>query len=159
MDEDRRALAVFRQYVIAASTGIGGTISPSGNVTVAPENDKTFTITPHEGYAIEDVKVDGNSIGAETTHTFTNVTEDHTIAASFARQYVIAASTGIGGTISPSGNVTVAPENDKTFTITPHEGYAIEDVKVDGSSIGAETTHTFTNVTPPPPPPPPRITP
>ncbi len=91
--------------------------------------------------------MDGNSIGAETTYTFTNVTEDHTIAASFARQYVIAASAGTGGTIEPSGNITVISGSDKAFTITPEEGYVIEDVRVDGNSIEAETTYTFTNVT------------
>jgi len=45
---------------------------------------KTYTITADPGYHIEDVLVDGASVGAVTSYTFTNVTANHTIAASFA---------------------------------------------------------------------------
>ena len=44
----------------------------------------SFTITPVAGYHVADVLVDGASAGAITGYTFTNVTANHTIAASFA---------------------------------------------------------------------------
>ena len=67
-----------------------------------------------------DVLVDGVSVGAVTSYTFTNVTANHTIAASFAIDtYTITASAGANGTISPSGHVTVNYGANQTFTITP----------------------------------------
>jgi len=73
-------------YTITATAGTGGTISPSGAVTVKSGDSVTFTITPNSGYIISDVKVDGKSIGAVTSYTFTNVTANHTIEATFEKQ-------------------------------------------------------------------------
>jgi len=135
-------------YTITASAGSGGSISPSGTVTINYGDSKTFTITPDKGYKISDVKVDGKSVGAVSTYTFENVTSDHTIEATFAiNTYTITASAGSGGSISPSGAVTVKSGDSATFTITPNSGYVISDVKVDGKSVGVVTSYTFTNVT------------
>lgn len=72
-------------YVITASAGNGGTISPNGNVSVVRGSDKVFTITAKDGYRISNVIVDGESVGAVSTYTFRNVTTKHTIAASFIK--------------------------------------------------------------------------
>jgi len=70
-------------HLIAASTFTGGSISPGGNVFVAEGASQTFTITPNHGYTIASVVVDGSSVGTGSTYTFTNVTGDHTISATF----------------------------------------------------------------------------
>ena len=70
-------------YIIIASAGPHGSISPSGNVTVNQGSDKLFTITSDAGYQIADVLVDGSLIGAVSSYTFTNITEDHSISAAF----------------------------------------------------------------------------
>ena len=71
--------------IITATAGANGTISPSGEVEVPKGEDKTFTITPNDGYHIQDVKVDEKSVGAVKEYTFKDVTEPHTIHATFAR--------------------------------------------------------------------------
>jgi len=134
-------------FTITAYAGAGGSISPSGSVSVTDGEDQTFIIAPNTGYYISAVVVDGTSVGAVATHTFTNVTSNHTIAASFSIfTYTITATAGSGGSISPSGSVSVNYGATQTFTITPNSGYNVADVKVDGSSVGAVTTYTFTNV-------------
>ncbi len=70
-------------HTITATAGTGGTISPSGSVSVSENSSRTFTITASAGYAISDVRVDGASVGARSTYTFTNVTADHVIEARF----------------------------------------------------------------------------
>jgi hypothetical protein len=50
------------------------------------------------------------------------------------------------GSISPSGNVVIIEGEDQTFDITPDPGYQVANVNVDGSSVGAVTQYTFTNV-------------
>ncbi len=72
-------------YTITATAGAGGQISPADKVSVTSGSSKTFTITAHTGYVIDDVLVDGKSVGAVGTYTFDKVTKAHTIEARFAQ--------------------------------------------------------------------------
>jgi hypothetical protein len=81
-----KATFTVKTYTIKATAGTGGSITPSGTVKVNYGANKTFAITPNSGYEILDVKVDGVSKGAITTYTFTNVTANHTISATFRRK-------------------------------------------------------------------------
>jgi len=75
-------------YAIMASAGTGGSITPSGNTSVAHGSDKTYTIAANDGYEIEDVLVDGVSVGAVSAYTFKNVKKAHTITVSFKKAVV-----------------------------------------------------------------------
>ena len=75
----------YSYYTIKATAGVGGSISPSGNVSVREGRDQTFTITPDKGYAVANVKIDGNSIGAVKSYTFENVSRTHTIEVIFMK--------------------------------------------------------------------------
>ena len=75
----------YSYYTIKATAGAGGSISPSGNVSVREGRDRTFTITPDKGYAISNVKIDGKSIGAVKSYTFENVRRTHTIEVIFTK--------------------------------------------------------------------------
>ncbi|WP_418691086.1 S-layer homology domain-containing protein [Agathobaculum sp.] len=75
----------YSYYTIKATAGAGGSISPSGNVSVREGRDRTFTITPDKGYAISNVKIDGKSIGAVKSYTFENVRRNHAIEVIFTK--------------------------------------------------------------------------
>ena len=83
----------YSYYTIKATAGTGGSISPSGNVSVREGGDQTFTITPDKGYAVSTVKIDGKSIGAVKSYTFENVSRTHTIEVIFVKG-TASASTG-----------------------------------------------------------------
>ncbi|SSC13327.1 conserved protein of unknown function [Mesotoga infera] len=220
-DETVNVILTKKTYTITATAGAGGNINPAGSVQVEHGSNRLFNITPNTGYEIEDVKVDGVSIGAVSTYNFTNVTTNHTIHATFQlksytivvsanppaggsvsgggnythgdtvnlvaaanegyefvnwtengvqvstnaaysftatanrtlvanfrlKTYTITATAGTGGSINPAGSVNVTHGSNQSFTITPDTGYDIEDVKVDGVSIGAVSSYTFNNVT------------
>lgn len=140
-------------YVITATAGSHGTISPSGPVTVTRNENLSFDINARLGYVITNVQVDGIDIGLPTwatdyTYTFFNVTSDHTITAGFDTYWhVITASADANGSISPSGVVTVSDGADQSFTITPNTGYTISMVLVDNVPDAVATRYTFSNVT------------
>ena len=67
---------VAQKYTITAT---------AGEVSVKEGASQTFAITASEGYAIADVLVDGQSVGAVDSYTFENVTANHTIAALFTK--------------------------------------------------------------------------
>ena len=75
----------YSYYTIKATAGAGGSISPSGNVSIREGRDQTFTITPDKGYAVANVKIDGKSIGAVKSYTFENVRRTHTIEVIFMK--------------------------------------------------------------------------
>jgi hypothetical protein len=86
-------------YTLTAAPATGGTITPSGSTAISQGSSQTYTITPGSGYKIAGVTVDGTAVGAVSTYTFSNVTANHTIAASFA-----SSSTGGTGTLASSGS-------------------------------------------------------
>ena len=118
-------VSVHNQFTIAASADTGGSISPSGSVDVNYGADQSFAIDPDTGYHVADVLVDGVSVGAVTSYEFKNITETHTIAASFAiNTYTLTYSAGPHGSITGSSPQTVAWDADGSeVTATPAEGY------------------------------------
>ena len=88
----------YSNYTIKATAGAGGSISPSGDVSVREGEDQTFTITTDEGYAVADVKIDGKSIGAVNSYAFENVGRTHTIEVIFV-EGTASASTGDSGNL------------------------------------------------------------
>lgn len=140
---------VVKSFGVNASAGANGTVTPAGTTSVNCGNNQTYTIAPASCYHVLDVLVDGVSVGAVTSYTFTNVQAAHTISATFALNSSsnIVASAGANGGISPSGTTAVTCGANQTYTITPNAGYVVASVVVDGSSVGAVTTYTFTSVT------------
>jgi hypothetical protein len=87
-----------KTFAITAAAGEGGTISPA-TANVASGKNQTFTITPNAGYKVKDVLVDGKSVGAVSSYTFSKVDAAHTIAATFEKtsQDVLANYTDVSG--------------------------------------------------------------
>jgi quinol monooxygenase YgiN len=78
------SFAAIPSYTLTASAGANGAISPSGSIQVIQGASQTFTITANTGYTVSAVAVDGTSVGAVTSYTFSNVQAAHSISASFA---------------------------------------------------------------------------
>lgn len=134
-------------YTLISSAGIGGAISPSGTLSAVEGSSQTYLITADSGYAISDVTVDGVSVGPVGSYVFSDLDADHTISAVFEKtNHTIMASAGVGGAISPSGQVTVVAGDDQIFTLTASDGYQVDDLFVDGVSQGALNSYNFANV-------------
>ncbi len=134
-------------YTIIATSDIGGSLSPS-EASVRQNSSKTFIITPDKGYKISDVLIDGVSIGIVKQYTFINVTGNHTIHAEFIpiTTYNITTNASEGGRITPQSKVVNEGDNI-TIRIMPEKGYKINDVIIDGISVGARPVYTFRNIT------------
>lgn len=73
-------------FTIDAYADVNGIIAPSGYITLDKGYSIDFNIIPDSGYDISDVVVDSISEGALTSKTFSNISANHTISASFAAQ-------------------------------------------------------------------------
>lgn len=142
----------FGQYVysITATVGANGTITPEGVTQVSYNGSQRYSIQPEEGYVIAGVTIDGEERGAMASYTFTNVTSDHTISATFAKsRYEITATAGTGGSVTPSGTQTFEYGDSQVYTATPDAGYMISTVTIDGTvnNVYASTwSHTFADI-------------
>jgi hypothetical protein len=89
-------------FTITSSADSNGLISPSGDVSVTSGADQSFSISPNSGYQISDVLVDGSSVGAVSSYSFTGVAAAHTISAVFSAQPATPASSS-GAVASGAG--------------------------------------------------------
>ncbi len=147
---------VFRKVLYTVSTVAtpreGGSIAPSGDVSVKDGKDQIFTVKADKGWIIDTVKADGKSVTLDEggTYTFNEVKRDHTLKVTFKKVYIISVSAEPpdGAVIVPSDKeVTVREGADQTFTIKPAGNWNIT-VKADGNAVSlpADNTYTFKNV-------------
>jgi uncharacterized repeat protein (TIGR02543 family) len=126
---------VRQTFTITPASGTNGTISPSAVQTINHGENSTFTFTPNAGYRIADVLVDGVSRGAITSHTFLNVTANHTISVSFAQ-------------LTYTLTTAINPSNSGTISLTPPP---IGGVYTHGTNVAVTATqllgYTFSNWT------------
>ncbi len=113
-------------YTITASAGANGSISPSGAVVLSPGANQTFTITPSSSpcYNIEDVLVDGVSVGAVSSYTFNNVSANHTISASFVASSFTQWTGSVSTNWNDPGNWTSCVPNSSLYVYVPENGNA-----------------------------------
>jgi uncharacterized repeat protein (TIGR02543 family) len=134
-------------WTVSSSAGSGGTISPSGATIVGDGATPTFTITPSAGYHVQDVLVNGTSVGAVTSYTFQPVHANATIAASFAPS-----SFTLSVTIAGSGSVTKNPDQPTyvggtsvQLTATPAAGWNFAGWSGDATGSANPLTVTVTS--------------
>ena len=132
----------------------GGFSENNRVIEVPAGSNHYFYIEAEEGYEIEEVFVDGASVGIITEHKFNDISDNHTLHAKFVpSQYKIHVTSGENGQIKYNGqpengtDVFVNKNEDATFEIEADQGYDIDDVLVNGDSVGAIPSYTFMNVT------------
>lgn len=71
-------------HELTVTVGTGGGVSPNvASMEIAEGSSQAFTFTPEPGKSVKNVTVDGVSLGAKNSHTFSNVKADHQISVEF----------------------------------------------------------------------------
>ncbi len=137
------------KLIISATTTVGGTITPAGDIAVEYKASQKFDIAPSFGYHLIDVLVDSVSIGIKPTYTFTNVTENHRIHAVFAiNKYLLSVTAGPNGNTLPVGDTTVNHGQATPIIALPDTGYHFTKwVSKDTNTILGDTLNDTTTVT------------
>ncbi|WP_226377739.1 InlB B-repeat-containing protein [Citrifermentans bremense] len=138
-------------FTITATAGAGGSISPTQSVQSG--RSVVYYFSPAAGYAISNVKVDGNSVGAPTFYSFTNVTANHTIEVTFANSLTLTTS-GANGTISINGTVitgsaSVAAGSSPVVNVVPNAHYQLYRLMVGSSNVTSKVVggnYTISNI-------------
>jgi len=131
MDSNKNITALFEinTYTINATAVDHGTISPSGDIVINYGDNQTFIITGDAGYVINQIIVDGSSIKPiSKTYTFTNITSNHAISATFAK---------IPDTTPPT--LTLSGVDLNVSTITSSSFFSFDFIAADNSGNIART--------------------
>lgn len=131
---------------------------------VTPGSSPAFSITPDAGYYVQEVRVNGFSIGSATSYLFPPVvaaSRSLTLEAVFSnllsgKHYITVTSgvfdktgkfqAGLGGVVSPPGITAVTDGDTQAFSITPAIGYEVDSIEVDGTVISPTSLYTFSAV-------------
>ena len=156
LTKDRQITAVFKKnrYTVNLVVNPVNTGDVSGGGTYNLGDSVTINATPRAGYNFTGWYVNGQAVSRDRQYKIGKIQQDYTLTAQFENQGAVTyeLSSGVattGGSITPSGKISVTKGTNVTYTITPKVGFAILAVAVDGAQIGPVSTYTFTNVTGP----------
>lgn len=122
---------------ITATSSAGGSITPEGISNILPDGEALYTFTPDLGYKIKDVIVNGESVGAVTSYTFSSITTDQTIHVDF-ELLTFDINISINGHGQTNTNATlqeVCFGEARYLTITPDNGWELSEVYINGESV------------------------
>ena len=110
------------QLTVTVKVGENGLASHTGTVKVDYGSTLRLVFTPNIGYAVASLTLDGESITAASTYTFSNITESHTLAATFGESELSLSITCLSG----SENAYTVAGSTLTFTtLSADSVYAI----------------------------------
>ena len=129
------------QFTITATAGEGGKIAPTGATKVYKGTSKAFTITPNAGYHVDSLTVDGTAVNVVTEYTFSDVTANHKIAVTFAKDAVTVAKENLLAAIN-TANEKLA----QTDAYTPASLEALQNAVDEAQTVYNKADATQTEV-------------
>ncbi len=126
----------YNTTVTITSTG-NGSVSPVGEVPVAPGNTLEITLTPAADHHTEQVLIDGSPVSFTSTVTTPPITDDMTVAVTFAVDvfHGVTITSGANGSIESEGTTVQVLEGETLeLALDADDYYHTEKVFFDGSS-------------------------
>ena len=105
-----------KEYTIKALAGANGKINPSGEIKATEGKQLLFIFTPDSGYKVNDVKVDGASLGAVLEYTYDSVNADSEIEVTFEKIRSSGGSPGGSSSSGKSDEETIEKPTEETTT-------------------------------------------
>jgi hypothetical protein len=137
MTESHTIEAVFSSYSGIRTSVSHGTITPT-NESIANGTDFTVEYAPESAdYYLYEVLVDGKSVSTTTydsSYTFTNITSAHTISVVY-KKYITITVNAPDTVQATSSFVKVVQDQSYTITYAAKDGYYIESVTNNGTSV------------------------
>ena len=139
---------VLKEFTISVETTENGSVvSNDESNTLTYEDKKTYTFTSSVGYKIKEVFVNGVSVGAIDSYTFSGVTSDQTLRVEFEKiKYSVSVICGENGSANCAETTQIEHGASFTVNFTPDDGYKIKNVMVDGVSVGVVCKYCFESV-------------
>ncbi|MEG0505698.1 MAG: hypothetical protein RR547_13705, partial [Raoultibacter sp.] len=142
----------IEQFDVTTEVASGqGKISPASVTKVNKGGALLVTFAPEAGWEVDEVYLNDALVQkGGTSYRVTNVTQATKVSVSFKESRVpvpdpillpvtvkvMPTTSGVlGGTVSPSGTVSIPMGESKTYYIYPNSGYTVDKVLVNGSAV------------------------
>ena len=147
-------MSVVQAYLVTTTHDSNSTVT--ANVNALSGSSPVITFAPSTGYSITGISIDGTPLSgdaltstlANLSHTFANISAVHNIAVtSTLKSYTISATKSANGTLSNSGETTVAHgSNSLKFEVAANTGYLVSSITIDGVFLTSSTSPTLESV-------------
>ena len=132
-----------KEYTIKALAGANGKITPSGETKAIEGKQLLFIFTPDSGYKVDDVKVDGKSVGELLEYTYESVNADSNIEVTFKKIPSSGGSSGEGSSSSkPKEETDENPSKDTTTKEDTKKEETIKEETVKEETVKEEPSKT-----------------
>lgn len=142
---------VLEYYTLSATSSIGGTITPSGEITIEKSTSRNYTLASDDNYFIDSLLIDEKNMqvpALASTYTFSYTANDalhHTIRVVYRQKKVYTIKTICDEYSTYSGITSVYEGSSTMLQGLAKELCSLVNVKVDGETITGNS-YTFTNV-------------
>lgn len=138
-------------FAVNVTADSGVIVTPMKAVVQKGEN-AVFTYTLKEGYVLNSITAGGVSITPSSgSFTLTNIGSDKQVNITTKEKekpkFTISATAGLGGKVTPSGEIIVTEGQDQTFGIVSNPGFLQDILKINDVAVPSTNSYTFLNVT------------
>ena len=152
VEDDVTFTAVFNatlmQHSVVVEPTENGSISTNAGSSINYFDSFTYTFTPDTGYRVKDVIINGESVGALTSYTFSEVRSDQTLRVEFEKiTYSVQVICGENGDATTHGVQQIEHGSGITVKITPAEFFVVDFIKIDGKTVETTDSLTVSNIT------------
>jgi len=138
-------------YTLTVSASSGGTVTPSGNQTVASGAATTITASASSNYRFVNwtvVSGPATLTNANTASTTVAITGNATVRANFEQTVTLSVTASTGGTVTPTAQQTVNANSPVSITATANSGYKFVNwTVVSGTATFGNANNASTTVT------------
>ena len=123
-------------YTVTTTAGEGGSVTPAGTTSVEYGESLTVTITADDCYRVDSVFVDGVYVADVSNFTFDNITQNHTMEASFRQmEYVVSLAVYLEGEEVLSDEVSMLCGDSIDVEVPVFDCYHIDSMRVNGEWV------------------------
>src|SRR5581483_8228680 len=131
--DDVSVQAYVPDFTIGVIAGPNGSVTPSGNNTMECGGKFTMTASPSAGYVVDQWQINGTTVQTGGTVLTMMVNAMANVSVTFKpNQQTITVSTGVNGSVSPSGTFGATMGDILNLIATPDQGYTVSQWTVNG---------------------------
>ena len=126
-----------REYTVKVGAVGNGSVTSDRVGSINYFDVRTYLFTPDIGYAVKDVRVNGVSVGAVSSFTYTDVQSDQTLEVEFEadKRDISLSVAGKGSIRSNKSLVDVPFGEDRSISFVADDGWKLECVFLDGIRV------------------------
>jgi PKD repeat protein len=136
-------------YLIKTIIEKNGTVNHPENLTVTKGDHVKYIMFPDDGYHVENLMINGNSMGPLDEYTFWSVADNYTLSILFSESqtYTVKTIASTGGKIFPENITYVNQGENLHISFKADPGYCLNNILINDRTIDSTNRYLLKNIT------------